>query len=286
MELAEYDTSKRVQCSLKESLRITGDGSSEEVRELRLQVSQDNNGFVAGQLIGVLVPGPHPMGNQYHFRLYTIADLVEQKATKQSELSIVVRRCNYIDEYSGEEYSGIASNYLCDLEPGKQVLITGPFGIPFQQPEEKDANIIMIGMGTGIAPFRAFVKKLYQDKERHDYSVRLFYGAHTGLEMLYMNDHNNDLANYFDENTFKAIQALSTRPDWQRTGALEEALQLHQEEVWQMLNSHKTYVYIAGVEEINKQLNKAFSKMAGSREKWQRRKAELVAGERWVELIY
>jgi ferredoxin--NADP+ reductase len=33
-------------------------------------------------------------------------------------------------------------------------------------------------------------------------------------------------------------------------------------------------------------LNKAVSKMAGSEEKWQRRKAELVAGKRWKELIY
>jgi ferredoxin--NADP+ reductase len=33
-------------------------------------------------------------------------------------------------------------------------------------------------------------------------------------------------------------------------------------------------------------LNKAFSKMAGSEEKWERRKAELKAGGRWAELVY
>jgi ferredoxin--NADP+ reductase len=34
------------------------------------------------------------------------------------------------------------------------------------------------------------------------------------------------------------------------------------------------------------QLDIAFADMAGSAEKWQRRKAELIAGQRWTELIY
>ena len=43
-------------------------------------------------------------------------------------------------------------------------------------------------MGTGIAPFRAFVKHLYRDIGDWRGQVRLFYGARSGLELLYMND--------------------------------------------------------------------------------------------------
>lgn len=48
----------------------------------------------------------------------------------------------------------------------------------------------------------------------------------------------------------------------------------------------KNHVYVAGIESISAMLDKAISKMAGSQAKWARRKAELVAGKRWVELIY
>ena len=42
--------------------------------------------------------------------------------------------------------------------------------------------------------------------------MRLFYGAQSGLEMLYMNDKQNDFVNYYDEDTFKAFAAVSPRP--------------------------------------------------------------------------
>ena len=47
-----------------------------------------------------------------------------------------------------------------------------------------------------------------------------------------------------------------------------------------------TYIFVAGYEKINDMLNKAFSRILGSEEKWQLRKAELVAGKKWAEIIY
>ncbi len=116
--------------------------------------------------------------------------------------------------------------------------------------------------------------------------VRLYYGARTGLEMLYMNDQRDDFANYYDQATFQAFKVVSHRPDWDEPVALDKALEQHQEKVWEMISSPKTHVYGAGVENIDQMLEKSFSKMAGSKEKWERRKAELVAGRRWMELIY
>ncbi len=53
-----------------------------------------------------------------------------------------------------------------------------------------------------------------------------------------------------------------------------------------MLGEPGTYVYVAGLEPMRNQLDAVFSTLAGSREAWQRRKAELMAGKRWVELLY
>ena len=285
MHLQDFDTSRQYQATLVSSERITEDDSTTEVKELVLNIQNTNFRYQLGQLVGVLVPGPHEFGQQIHFRLYNIAEAPDGP-DQDNQITLCVKRCNYIDEYSGEEYKGIASNYLCDLKPGEQVTLSGPYGVPFEIPEDKTADILMIGMGTGIAPFRAFVKHIYHNLGGWQGKVRLFYGARTGLDLLYMNDKRNDFVNYYDEDTFEAFQALSPRPYWDESIDFEQALQQHQQEVWDMIRDPKTYVYIAGLEVIRESLDKAFSQMAGGEEKWQRRKAELVAGKRWIELLY
>ena len=278
MHLQDYDISKKYPATLLSSERLTPD-ESDEVRELSLHV--EGFDFEVGQLIGVLVPGPHEQGHEHHFRLYAIANVPDG-----NKIELCVKRCSYIDGYSGERYAGISSNYLCDLKPGDKLIVTGPYGLPFTIPEDKNSDLIMIGLGTGIAPFRAFVSHIYNKLGDWQGKVRLFYGSQTGLESLYMNDKRNDFTQYYDKETFAAFKAVSPRPHWHDEVAFHDTLKEHQEEVWAMLSDPDTHVYVAGLASIGKTLDEVFADMAGSKEKWQRRKAELVAGERWVELIY
>ena len=53
-----------------------------------------------------------------------------------------------------------------------------------------------------------------------------------------------------------------------------------------MLDDPKTHVYVAGLEPVRDQLDEVFAGMVGSDERWARRRAELVAGGRWTELLY
>ena len=101
-----------------------------------------------------------------------------------------------------------------------------------------------------------------------------------------MYDIKNDFTNYYDQETFKAFEAVSPRPAMDEPIALDRTLEENRAEVWGMILQPNTYVYVAGLEKVRDMLDKAFSKMAGSEEKWQRRKAELTAGKRWIELIY
>lgn len=296
MQLRDYDTSHQMHATVQSSTRITPSKSDEEVREIILQVDNPYFHYQVGQTIGVLVPGPHPMGHESHFRLYNLADTPRKTPAPANEssdakkplptITLLVKRCNYIDDYSGEEYRGIASNFLCDLKANEQVTICGPYGIPFEIPEDNNANIVMIGMGTGIAPFRAFVKHIYEEVGGWNGKVRLFYGARTGLEMLYMNAKKDDFANYYDEATFEAFQAVSPRPHWDENIALSQALELQEQELWELLCRHDTYVYVAGLPEIKPMLQEAFSQIAGGEQQWARRQKELIAGGRWTEVIY
>ena len=158
--------------------------------------------------------------------------------------------------------------------------------MPFEVPEDLDADLVLIGSGTGIAPFRALVKHLYGAVPDWTGRIWLFYGARSGLEMLYMNEERDDFAQYYDEETFEAFKALSPRPGWSDPIAWDDALAERGEELWRLLGQPDTYVYVAGLEPMLAQLDAVFADLAGSKEKWERRKAELMAGKRWVELVY
>jgi len=282
--LADFDTDKKFAAIVKRTERLTP-ADTDEVREIELEVQFPGFQCQVDQSFGVLVKASDEFGNEYHHRLYSVAD-IPRRVNGLEHITMLVKRCNYVDEFSGEQYEGVASNYLCNRKVGDQVTITGPFALPFVVPEDRSANLILIGMGTGIAPFRAFIKHIYKNIGDWKGKIRLFYGARSGLELLYLNDQGGDLTQYYDEETFEAFRALSPRPHWADPIALDAALEERAEDILELLNRTNTYIYVAGYERINDMLNKAFSNIMGSQEKWTTRKAELVAGKKWAEILY
>lgn len=285
MKLGEYDISHPYTAKLVSSDRLTPSNSDAEVRHLVLQLPENDFDFLEGQSIGVLTPGPHEFGNPHHLRLYSVASSSHGE-TGRDTISICVRRCFYIDEISGERYPGKASNYLCDAQPGDPIQITGPYGSHFTMPPEPHCNMLMVGAGTGIAPFRAFIRKIYEERGEWKGKVRLFYGAKTGMEMLYMNDIERDMALYYDEKSFKAFEAVSPRPRVDHLPALDRLLLENQAEVWEMIQDNKTYVYVAGLVAAVEKFGKAMAAIAGSEEAWILKRHELTAQRRYAELLY
>lgn len=265
------------------SSRITPPDSPEDVRHMIF--STDDAGFDAriGQCIQIMAPGQ--FGNQHHTRLYSLAH-IDHVDAQHTEFSLLVRRCSYLDDFSGERYAGVASNYLCDLPLGSVVSFSGPTGHPFSIPANRQSPLLMVGMGTGIAPFRGLVNRIYDTLGGWDGKVRLFYGARSGLEMLYMNDQNQDLANYFDQATFKAFQAVSPRPHFDEPPAVELAIEKNAAEVKEMLQEASTQVYIAGPQAMLGRVEDSFANILGGTEAWTGIRQNLLASGRWHVVLY
>lgn len=286
MKLSDYAINNPITTTLLRSERITPADSSAEVRHLVLQLPEGPFEYFEGQSIGVLAPGPHEFGNHHHLRLYSIANPRGGEDGRPDTISICVRRCFSIDDISGERYPGRASNFLCDANPGDPIPIIGPLGNQFEVPADPTTNMLMIGAGTGIAPFRAFVKRIYQVHRGWEGKVRLFYGARTGMELLYQNDIRNDLALYYDHSSFKAFEALSPKPHYDAPPAFDSALLDNASEVWEMIENPKTFVYVAGLISATTKFEQAMAQLAGSDSAWQDKKANMIASQRYTELLY
>lgn len=281
--LADFSTKDQYQATVKRTKRLTP-ADTQEIREIVLEVDPAFECEV-DQGFGVLLEASGEFGNTMHHRLYSVADLPERD-NGNPLITMLVKRCEYVDEFNGERYPGVASNYLCDLVAGDKIVITGPHGLPFEVPEDRDTNLILVGMGTGIAPFRAFIKHIYKEVKDWRGKIMLFYGARSGLETLYLNERDGDLTQYYDEDTFSAFQALSPRPEWEDPIMLDAIMEERADEILALLAQSNTRIYVAGYETVGEMLDKAFSVILGSEEMWERRKAELKAGKKWAEVIY
>ncbi len=285
MSTLEADLDTQVKAVLVGSTRLTSQ-ETDEVRELKIMVNDPAYRAIAGQTIGIVVEGDKAFGNRPHIRRYSITNVHSQPMEESLEISILVRRCFYVDEFNGEQYPGIASNFLCDAQPGQKLNLLGPYKSIFRIPASTDANLLMIGTGTGIAPFRTFIQNIYREGMNWQGQVRLFYGARNGMDLLYMNDQNKDLTNYYDEETFKAFNALSDRPLSDEKEALEESINTHIDEAWGLLNQPNTYIYLAGLQKTAEATDKVMVEKAGSEQAWFELKKRLLDEGRWSEFLY
>ncbi|XBI77141.1 hypothetical protein VPH35_070304 [Triticum aestivum] len=143
--------------------------------------------YKEGQSIGVVADGEDKNGKPHKLRLYSIASSALGDFGDAKTVSLCVKRLVYTND-AGEVVKGVCSNFLCDLKPGADVNITGPVGKEMLMPKDPNATIIMLATGTGIAPFRSFLWKMFFEKyEYYKFNglAWLFLGVPTSSSLLY-----------------------------------------------------------------------------------------------------
>ncbi|WP_337239382.1 NADPH-dependent assimilatory sulfite reductase flavoprotein subunit [Proteus faecis] len=168
-------------------------------------------------------------------RLYSIASS-QQEVEDEVHLTLGVVRY----DVNSRTYTGGASGFLADrLKEGDSVNVFIEKNAHFRLPEDNTAPVIMIGPGTGIAPFRSFMQQREND-------------AATGKNWLFFgNPHFVEDFLYQVEWQRYVKNGLLTHIDlaWSRDQAhkiyVQDKLRERGNEIWQWLQQG-AYLYVCG----------------------------------------
>merc|ERR1712032_631548 len=142
-------------------------------------------------------------------------------------------------------------NFLCDTEPGTDVMMTGPAGKVMLLPEEDPTtDYIMVATGTGIAPFRGMVRRLFNEDtpaaEVYKGEAWLFLGVANSDALLY-DDEFQEAKSRFPDN-FRIDYALSREQENKKGGKMyiQDKVEEYADEVFEKLENG-AHIYFCGL---------------------------------------
>ncbi|HHR1157644.1 NADPH-dependent assimilatory sulfite reductase flavoprotein subunit [Raoultella ornithinolytica] len=168
-------------------------------------------------------------------RLYSIAS---SQAEVESEVHITVGAVRY--DIEGRARAGGASSFLADrVEEDGEVRVFIEHNDNFRLPANPQTAVIMIGPGTGIAPFRAFMQQRAADgAEGKNW---LFFGnPHFTEDFLYQVEWQR----YVKEGVLSRIDLAWSR-DQQQKVYVQDKLREQGAELWRWINDG-AHIYVCG----------------------------------------
>lgn len=214
--------------------RLLSDEATSEFREwihgrqiIDLLEAFPIEGLTAGQFAGILRKLPP--------RLYSIASSLK---AHPSEVHLTVAAVRY--HAHGRDRKGVASTFLADEAPvGSKVAVYVHRNNNFRLPADDEAPIIMVGPGTGIAPFRAFV----EERAERGASGRswLFFGDQKySYDFLYQLEWQDHLK----EGNLTRLDVAFSRDQPEKV-YVQDVMRQRAADLWQWLKEG-AYLYVCG----------------------------------------
>jgi ferredoxin--NADP+ reductase len=268
---------------------LLGEGGIGMVQHVKFDISAGDLTYFEGQSIGIVPPGTDAKGKPQKLRLYSIASTRHGDNVDDKTVSLCVRKLEYKDEKTGQNVEGVCSTFLCNLKPGDDVNITGPTGKEMLLPEDPEATVIMMATGTGIAPFRAYLWRMFKDNERQanpDYQFKglawLVFGVATTPNILYK-DELEEIQQKYPDN-FKLSYAISREQKNADGGKMyiQDRIAENADELWSLIQQEKTHVYICGLKGMETGIDAALTSAAiKSDVKWADYRSQMKRAGRW-----
>jgi sulfite reductase alpha subunit-like flavoprotein len=209
-------------------------GSVKETRHIEIAV-EDDISYEPGDSIGILLHDEK--GGKITPRLYSIASSVSET---EGEVHLTVSVLNYKDKKGGE-HKGLFSNYLADLAIGSKVNFYVSKNRQFKLPQP-DKDIIMVGPGTGIAPFRSFMSQRNFDGANG--KSWLFFGECNFLKDFF---YQTEWQDYLESDVLTKLDVAFSRDQKEKIYVQDKVIE-RGEELFKWLENG-AYFYICGDKE-------------------------------------
>jgi ferredoxin--NADP+ reductase len=274
--------------TVTENYSLVGEGAIGRVNHITFDLAGGDPQleYVEGQSIGIIPDGTDANGKPHKLRLYSIASTRHGDNMAGQTVSLCVRQLQY--EKDGETINGVCSTFLCDIEPGAKVKITGPVGKEMLLPEDEEANVIMLATGTGIAPMRAYLRRMFEpaEREKNGWHFRgkawLFMGVPKTPNLLYDADFEHYLREYPDH--FRYTKAISREQQNEKGGRMyiQDRVLEHADEIFALIEDPRTHVYMCGLKGMEPGIDEAMTAAAAAKGlDWNELRPSLKKAGRW-----
>ncbi|MCG9754800.1 assimilatory sulfite reductase (NADPH) flavoprotein subunit [Shewanella insulae] len=167
-------------------------------------------------------------------RLYSIAS---SQSEVESEVHLTVALVEDERE-SGTRFGG-ASHFLANAQEGAEVKVYVEPNNHFRLPENPDTPVVMIGPGTGVAPFRAFMQERAAQGAQGD-SWLFFGNPHFEQDFLYQTEWQQ----YLKDGTLTRLDSAFSRDQAHKIYVQHRILE-RGETLWQWIE-RGAHLYICG----------------------------------------
>lgn len=268
---------------------LVREGGSGIVQHITMDLSGGDLHYMEGQSIGIIPDGTDEKGKPHKLRLYSIASTRHGDKMDEKTVSLCVRQLEYKHPESGETVYGVCSTFLCGIQPGADIKITGPVGKEMLLPDDEDSTVIMLATGTGIAPFRAFLWRMFKDYERQanpEYQFKgkawLIFGVPYSANILYKQELEALQAEYPDN--FELTYAISREQTNAEGGKMyiQHRVAEHAARIWELVQKPNTHTYMCGLKGMEDGIDAALSAEAAKNGvDWTEFRKQMKKDERW-----
>ncbi len=184
-------------------------------------------------------------------RLYSIAS---SPKAHPGEVHLTVAIVRYHSHY--RERGGVCSTFLADRAEGMKPGVFVHTNKAFRLPENTDTDVIMVGPGTGIAPFRAFLEER-QATEAKGRNWLFFGDQHVGSDFLY----EDELKAMQENGTLNRLDTAFSR-DQKEKIYVQHRMKESAAELWAWLQGGASFYVCGDASRMAKDVDKALIEIA------------------------
>jgi sulfite reductase alpha subunit-like flavoprotein len=168
-------------------------------------------------------------------RMYSISS---SPLTAPHLLSLTVSVVRYKSD-SGRLRQGVCSSFLADAEPGTAVPVRVQRVPHFRPPADSDTPAVMVGPGTGVAPFLGFLQE--RRARGHRAPNWLFFGERHRATDFY---HEDELTAFLADGTLTRLDTAFSR-DQRAKVYVQDRMRQHGRLLWSWLRDG-AHFYVCG----------------------------------------